>query len=846
MRITSRLGEQRGSSRSSAWRAAAHRIAFLSTLVFTVSSAHAAIPASERDVLTNLYQSTQGSEWIVSTNWNGAPGTECSWYGITCDGAQTHVVGVALTSNALNGPLPALGALTELQVFDIHNDPQDFDIAPDSVNHVSGSIPALAGLTHLVAFRASSNQLSGPIPQLAGLTNLQVFDVHANGLTGSLPALAGLTRLQQLDVSFTSISGPIPPLSTLTQLQNFIAEYTQLTGSIPDLSGLGNLQTFDVSESTLDGGIGSLNGLVSLVKFDASWCQLKGPIPAIHDSVNLAVLDVSHNRLSGPIPAFPSSTSLWYIDLSFNQLSSIPSLSGLVNLEFLRLNDNALTGTIPSLSGLASLLIIDLHDNALSGPIPALSGQGLLQLQTFDATGNQLTGPIPSLAGLSTLIEFLVGDNRLTGHVPSLAGQGLNNLQGFAADHNELSGSIPAFSGTPFLSYFNVSGNALTGSIPSFSQVPRMADFRASSNLLTGSIPALSSLTILKRFDVGFNELTGSIPATAPSAPLSTAASSTLCPNRLTHSPSTSWDDAVGYSPWYRSCAEQYVNLDQIGLTGSWYNVDDSGKGIVFDVMPDRVGPGAGVMFGGWFNYLCSHDLGCPVNATEPVQLQQWFSVQGEVDASQPYASLGIYESRGGNFDAPPAIGATPVGVVSIAFEDCTHGVANYHFANGRYPDKAIPLSRLLANTSCTPEGNVVPAPSNALLSGAWYDAEKSGQGLVFDISAAQDAFFAGWYTYAVDGSLGDPREGQRWYTLQSAFAPGATSFDDVPIYQTTGSDFDAPTDVHTVPVGKANVSFESCTAMTVSYTFTAGENAGRSATMHLVRLSSAPPGCGI
>ena len=67
------------------------------------------------------------------------------------------------------------------------------------------------------------------------------------------------------------------------------------------------------------------------------------------------------------------------------------------------------------------------------------------------------------------------------------------------------------------------------------------------------------------------------------------------------------------------------------------------------------------------------------MNAAEPVQLQQWFSVQGEMDASQPYASLGIYESRGGNLDAPPAIGATEVGVISIAFEDCTHGVLNYH-----------------------------------------------------------------------------------------------------------------------------------------------------------------------
>jgi Leucine-rich repeat (LRR) protein len=808
-----------------------------------MSVAHAAIPDSERAVLTNLYESTQGSQWLVSTNWNGPPGTECSWFGVTCDGAQTHIVSVQLISNELTGPLPALEGLTELRSFDVHT---EWTNLWPNYNHVSGSIPPLAGLRHLQTFSVAFNQLSGPLPELTGLIELRSFDVHANALTGSIPMLSGLTSLESFDVSNTLISGIIPPLNALTQLQVFLAENTSLTGSIPDLSGLANLQIFDVSGSTLDGSIGSLSGLTSLEGFDAQWCRLTGPIPSFRDSANLTTLDLSHNRLSGPIPAFPAARYLWLVDLSFNQLTSIPSLAGLVSLEFLWLNDNRLAGTIPSLLGLSSLVVIDLDDNALSGAIPALTGQGFLQLQTFNATGNQLTGPIPSLAGLSTLIEFAVGDNRLTGHLPNFDGLGVTSLQGFSADHNALTGAIPNLSDVPYLSYFNVSGNQLTGSIPSLGSVPRMADFRASNNRLTGSIPDLSALMFLARFDVGFNQLTGSLPATAPSAQLSAAPLSTLCPNRLTPSTSALWDEAVGYAPWYRACAQQYVNLDQFGLTGAWYNVNDSGKGILFDVMPDRVGPGVGVIFGGWFNYLCSPDTGCPVNADEPIQLQQWFSVQGEMDASQPYAMLGIYESRGGNFDAPPAVGATQVGFVSIAFEDCTHGILNYHFADGRYPDSAIPLTRLTSNTACTPDGNANPAPSNTLLSGAWYDAQTGGQGLIFDISAAQNALFAGWYTYASDGSQGEPREGQRWYTLQTTFAPGATSFNDVTIYQSTGGAFDGPADIDTVPVGSANLSFQSCTAMTVDYTFTAGENAGRSATQHLIRLSSAPTGCGI
>ena len=60
------------------------------------------------------------------------------------DAAQAHVVGVQLVSNALTGPLPALDGLTELRLFDIHS--ETIDVAPPQANHVSGSIPPLAGL----------------------------------------------------------------------------------------------------------------------------------------------------------------------------------------------------------------------------------------------------------------------------------------------------------------------------------------------------------------------------------------------------------------------------------------------------------------------------------------------------------------------------------------------------------------------------------------------------------------------------------------------------------------------------------------------------------------------------
>src|SRR4051794_3281458 len=86
----------------------------------------AAIPSTERDALVALYQSTNGQGWTDHTNWLGAIGTECDWYGVDCDEQLAHVTELSLYSNNLAGTLPPdlrkLTALQELQVWqnDLH------------------------------------------------------------------------------------------------------------------------------------------------------------------------------------------------------------------------------------------------------------------------------------------------------------------------------------------------------------------------------------------------------------------------------------------------------------------------------------------------------------------------------------------------------------------------------------------------------------------------------------------------------------------------------------------------------------------------------------------------------
>ena len=245
-------------------------------LAFSAALAQAAIPAGERQALLDLYASTNGALWSTSTNWNGAAGTECTWYGITCDAGENHVTIINLATNNLTGSLPS----------DLNN------------------------LTGLVVFSAPQNPLTGSIPSLTGMVSLDSFDVRNGQLTGTIPALTGLTSLNTFLVSYNQLSGPIPSLSGLVNLQIFEVRYNQLTGAIPALTGLANLYIFLVNHNQLTGPIPSLAGLTKLYTFLVDNNQLTGPIPSLAGLTSLSIFQVYNNQLSGDVPPVPSPNAL--------------------------------------------------------------------------------------------------------------------------------------------------------------------------------------------------------------------------------------------------------------------------------------------------------------------------------------------------------------------------------------------------------------------------------------------------------------------------------------------------------------------------------------------------------
>ncbi len=277
----------------------------------------------------------------------------------------------------------------------------------------------------------------------------------------------------------------------------------------------------------------------------------------------------------------------------------------------------------------------------------------------------------------------------------------------------------------------------------------------------------------------------------------------------------------------------QALDLNQHGLTGSWYEAATGGQGIEVEVFPNPSGTGS--TFVSWFTYD---------TVAGGADRQRWYTAQGPVITGQSIAALTVYQNTGGNFNAPPATSAQAVGAAMLSFDTCSSGQLSYAFTDGTGRAGTIPLTRLTQNVTCS---TATPHPTNAdfALSGNWFGgAATSGQGFTAEVNPNSGAFFAAWYTYMPNGSAAGAA-GQRWYTAQGSFTSGLRSI-PVTIYETTGGIFDTPTPPgqKTVAVGSGTMAFQSCAAATFSYTFNGGSSNGLSGTIPLSRVGPVPPGC--
>lgn len=118
-----------------------------------------------------------------------------------------------------------------------------------------------------------------------------------------------------------------------------------------------------------------------------------------------------------------------------------------------------------------------------------------------------------------------------------------------------------------------------------------------------------------------------------------------------------------------------------VGMSGAWYEPATSGQGLFLDVIPSTQRLAAA-----WFTFAADANDG-----------QRWYSLLGEYQGAT--ASLDIFESVGGVFDASDTVTTRPVGMATLAFSDCRNALFDYQFDNGS--SGQIELQQLIATELC-------------------------------------------------------------------------------------------------------------------------------------------------
>ncbi|KAL4300965.1 hypothetical protein AHAS_Ahas17G0253600 [Arachis hypogaea] len=312
-------------------------------------------------------------------------------------------------------------------------------------------------------------------------------------------------------------------LNSNSRLNIIILETTNLIGSLTDIfDSFPVLQTFYLSENNLTGVLPqSFSELTRLIRLkpnhpkdnklsttnsrylemiELNSRRLNGTIPLnINKSpINLCFLDLGNNFLSGPLPSFSGLSYLQSLYLSYNNFTSIPHdcFRGLENFELLELSYNTKLSpwTIPTnLNSNSRLTVIILETTNLIGSLPDII-DSFSVLQTFYHSKKiSRECCLSFFSKLTKLIRLKLNhpkDNKTTSP-PFLTISGLTVI---IHETTNLIGSLPdIFDSFPVLQNFYLSKNNHTRVLPkSFSKLTRLIRLKLNhpkDNKLSVTIP---------------------------------------------------------------------------------------------------------------------------------------------------------------------------------------------------------------------------------------------------------------------------------------------------------------------------------------------------------------------
>ena len=236
-------------------------------------------------------------------------------------------------------------------------------------------------VTHL---ELGENRLSGALPSSLGdLTHLERLWIGHNQLSGALPSsLVNLTALRDLRLENTQLCAPTDAgfqrwMQGIETKQGVVNCQPPLTVSIPDA----NLR------AVIEDNLGKERGAPITPAEMASLTRLEAPNKNIGDvtglefAINLTWLNLGVESVDGSL-------------VNSNRISDLSPLSGLTNLQELRLPNNRLSGALPAwLGNLINLEVLLLYsNNDLSGALPA-SLVHLTNLERLVLENTQLCAP---------------------------------------------------------------------------------------------------------------------------------------------------------------------------------------------------------------------------------------------------------------------------------------------------------------------------------------------------------------------------------------------------------------------------------------------------------------------